>query len=578
MPTFKKNVLGGLPFTTIPDYFLAQVMTRLSHSELRVMLYIFLHTVGYGKLADAISYDQFLSGIVTRDGRRLDHGAGVKRRALVDALYSLEHEHGLISRTHDGYSMLATIHLQLPSNEAAAASITSPIPAPEANAAPVPQRPAPASSAAQQIEVEANQVQNLHLPPSPSQKSTKRNKVVKAKKAIKVKPQTLAESLASSTGATIESRPGGKDQDGNEVFKQVQTLPTPFPTQVQTLHLTRESSLNHENHKNRVAADLYVKDKSNQTKVKLAASKPIRVNQVKPQPCIAASVTGDGNEHEEAIKLLVDNVAGISVSEARKLVGLAFSPERKRDLAYLTRLVEYVTTCERIRTPAAVLTTLIQTDQDRTPTEWDSSKGSSPGRSWSSSGHSKNKSKSRVSDFGLSKCTYPREAKISNLQGSIDHLNNANVTLHEKVAAINAINSYGLDTTNTAFSTSSTTLPDSHQGEINKGRGVRTKVIGEEVWATVQEDLANRYRLGDTALKLLEGSCLEVEGQKAKVVLGSVWQERELGLADRSAIGLALRQRLGSGYELTFTTVFSVASSSSNLVENCVNKAIFNFT
>ena len=77
------------------------------------MLYIYLHTLGYGKLADAISYDQFVNGIVTRDGRRLDGGAGVSRRSLVSALTALE-KRGLITRRYNGYSA-TTIQLEITS-------------------------------------------------------------------------------------------------------------------------------------------------------------------------------------------------------------------------------------------------------------------------------------------------------------------------------------------------------------------------------------------------------------------------------------------------------------------------------
>lgn len=108
----KNNVLPkGEFFTTIPDHFLSQIMTELSASELRVMLYIYLHTLGYGKLNDAISYDQFLNGVTTRDGRKLDKGAGVCRRSLIPALATLE-ARGLISRQKQGYRA-ATIKLEM---------------------------------------------------------------------------------------------------------------------------------------------------------------------------------------------------------------------------------------------------------------------------------------------------------------------------------------------------------------------------------------------------------------------------------------------------------------------------------
>jgi hypothetical protein len=84
-------------FTTVPNYFLDHIAHTLSGAELKVMLYVYRHTLGYGKLLDKISYSQFTSGIVRKDGTRVDNGAGISRRSLVDALTSLE-AHGLIKR------------------------------------------------------------------------------------------------------------------------------------------------------------------------------------------------------------------------------------------------------------------------------------------------------------------------------------------------------------------------------------------------------------------------------------------------------------------------------------------------
>ncbi|OJV96056.1 MAG: hypothetical protein BGO39_03535 [Chloroflexi bacterium 54-19] len=89
----------GQTFTAIPNYFLDHIAPNLSASELRVMLYIYRHTLGYHKLADSLSYDQFLNGITTGDGRQLDEGAKVSRGSLVGALASLETQ-GLLERVH----------------------------------------------------------------------------------------------------------------------------------------------------------------------------------------------------------------------------------------------------------------------------------------------------------------------------------------------------------------------------------------------------------------------------------------------------------------------------------------------
>ena len=74
-----------------------------------------------------------------------------------------------------------------------------------------------------------------------------------------------------------------------------------------------------------------------------------------------------------------------------------------------------------------------------------------------------------------------------------------------------------------------------------------------ELWEQIQEDLVGRYRLGNV-LNLLEGSWLWLTDEpcQATIVLASPWQERELGTAVRSAVGMAVRQRLGPGYRLCF--------------------------
>lgn len=83
-------------YTPIPDVFFDEVMCHLTEAELRVALYIMRRTFGFKKRADAISFSQFLKGITTRDGRRLDHGCGIAGRTnLTRALKGLE-EKGII--------------------------------------------------------------------------------------------------------------------------------------------------------------------------------------------------------------------------------------------------------------------------------------------------------------------------------------------------------------------------------------------------------------------------------------------------------------------------------------------------
>ncbi len=66
-------------YTLIPDIFFDEIMVHLSEAELKVLLYIFRRTFGFKKDSDTISLKQMVEGITTRDGRVLDHGAGVSK-------------------------------------------------------------------------------------------------------------------------------------------------------------------------------------------------------------------------------------------------------------------------------------------------------------------------------------------------------------------------------------------------------------------------------------------------------------------------------------------------------------------
>lgn len=85
--------------TPVPDVFFDELMADLSNAELRVMLYIFRRTWGFKKDTDAISFNQFLKGITTKDGRVLDKGCGVTSRgALSKALKGLEERGCIITK------------------------------------------------------------------------------------------------------------------------------------------------------------------------------------------------------------------------------------------------------------------------------------------------------------------------------------------------------------------------------------------------------------------------------------------------------------------------------------------------
>ncbi len=73
-------------YTQVPDYVFDVLLAELSGVQLKVLYYVIRHSFGYGRESAAISWNRFLSGSVSREGRRLDWGAGVSRDALHKAL------------------------------------------------------------------------------------------------------------------------------------------------------------------------------------------------------------------------------------------------------------------------------------------------------------------------------------------------------------------------------------------------------------------------------------------------------------------------------------------------------------
>ncbi|MCC6793261.1 MAG: hypothetical protein IT336_16370 [Thermomicrobiales bacterium] len=77
--------------TPVPDVVFDRLLAHLGEAELKALLYIIRRTFGFKKDRDPISFNQFLRGITTLDGRTLDAGCGVRdRTTLSKALKSLE--------------------------------------------------------------------------------------------------------------------------------------------------------------------------------------------------------------------------------------------------------------------------------------------------------------------------------------------------------------------------------------------------------------------------------------------------------------------------------------------------------
>lgn len=88
-------------FTQMPNIILDELLSVLSASELKVLLYICRRTYGFHKQMDKISTSQLMNGIRDKDNKPLDTGTGLSNRSILDAIRSLE-KLGIIKTTQKG--------------------------------------------------------------------------------------------------------------------------------------------------------------------------------------------------------------------------------------------------------------------------------------------------------------------------------------------------------------------------------------------------------------------------------------------------------------------------------------------
>lgn len=77
-------------YTPIPDEILDKLLDVLTGGQLKVLLYIARHTLGYKKSTDQLSAQQIAEGVVRRDGTRVDYGTGLKVRQVRNIVAQLE--------------------------------------------------------------------------------------------------------------------------------------------------------------------------------------------------------------------------------------------------------------------------------------------------------------------------------------------------------------------------------------------------------------------------------------------------------------------------------------------------------
>lgn len=100
MSDTEEKFIGFEPSNTtpVPDILFDELLAKLTGAELKVLLYIIRRTWGFKKQSDAISLSQLQHGIVTKEGKRLDCGCGIKRRqTIIEVLDSLENGEYIVS-------------------------------------------------------------------------------------------------------------------------------------------------------------------------------------------------------------------------------------------------------------------------------------------------------------------------------------------------------------------------------------------------------------------------------------------------------------------------------------------------
>ncbi|MDP9379722.1 MAG: replication protein [Chloroflexota bacterium] len=115
-------------YTQVPDEFF-HLAPELLERHLKILLYVMRRTFGFRKDRDRISISQFLEGITTRDGRRLDRGCGLSKPSLLQGLRELREAGYLIAtraKGPDGGDSVTEYQLNLaPERAQSAGNLTS---------------------------------------------------------------------------------------------------------------------------------------------------------------------------------------------------------------------------------------------------------------------------------------------------------------------------------------------------------------------------------------------------------------------------------------------------------------------
>lgn len=74
-----------------------ELIPELKEGELKCLLYIVRHTLGYHEPTKVITFDEFINGRKRKDGTRIDEGTGLSKQTVIKSLATL-YERGFVYR------------------------------------------------------------------------------------------------------------------------------------------------------------------------------------------------------------------------------------------------------------------------------------------------------------------------------------------------------------------------------------------------------------------------------------------------------------------------------------------------
>ncbi len=558
----------NLNSTPIPDEFFDVLAVQLSEAELRVLLYIMRRTFGFKKKADAISLSQLTGGIRKRDGTVLDHGTGLSKPAVLKAVAGLKAKNIITieKRTgQDGRNEVNVYQLRFADEPAAISQpiyasqgLTSPVDYSTTGYTPYPSPDPRFVSARPVAPVPGRQPGPVSFPgPYREQRQTGDFNGFYRANFLQESEMTTGVNQLYQEGK--QSLPGSKNQ-----------LQGSKPALPGVVNKNDRGSQNEEagrvNLVNRQHESLQESRKQNtETQTVWQANGALAY-----QPSLLEEPVMVSSQPEELyinLEELADAMYELGLSQKLTLDLIQTYPAE-----YLWEKVRFTRQQLQghqpgVKNTAGYLRRAISEDYRPLPTR--SYKGSqsnstnfaarfqgtlaylNKNETARDPGYSGYPLKNSL-DYSLEDY-YPEEAapltpvyrqdfNSQSMSGESRSGMPPTPPVHGR--GVSALPSGGAGSEReTAFSQPATFAPV--EVELQAATGL---------WEKIYEDLEGRFRLGD-ALELLKGALLFLPGENdydnhVTLQLNSPWQERALGMAARSAIALAVRQRLGPGFKV----------------------------